>query len=93
MTSGGGGGGRREGEGGREGHREVLMMSNKRAQQEVTSGSGSVEEVLNEDDVQLCVSLWTDATAMGGRRKEATERDSRMKEEKGLKEEGEEGKV
>lgn len=33
------------------------MMSNKRAQQELTSGSGSVEEVLNEDDVQLCVSF------------------------------------
>ena len=62
MTSGGGGGGReggREGEreGGREGRGEVLMMSNKRARREVTSGAGSVEEALNEDDVQLCVSL------------------------------------
>lgn len=33
------------------------MMSNKRAQREATSGAGSVEEVLNEDDVRLCVSL------------------------------------
>lgn len=43
--------------GGREGRGEVLMMSNKRARREVTSGAGSMEEALNEDDVQLCVSL------------------------------------
>lgn len=61
MTSGGGGG--------REGRGEVLMMSNKRARREVTSGAGSVEEALNEDDVRLCVSLWTDAAAIGGRRR------------------------
>lgn len=33
------------------------MMSNKQARREATSGAGSVQEVLNEDDVQLCVSL------------------------------------
>lgn len=54
MTSGGGEGGREEG---REGCWEVLMMSNKRAWREVTSGAGSVEEALNENDVQLCLSL------------------------------------
>lgn len=38
----------------KEGRWEVLMMSNKCAWREVTSGAGSMEEVLNEDDVQLC---------------------------------------
>lgn len=46
------------------------MMCNKRAQRDVTSGAGSAEDALNDYDVQLCVSLRTDAAAMGGRRKE-----------------------
>lgn len=39
------------------GGRKMLVMSNKCTRQEGTCGAGRVEEVVNEDNVQLCVSL------------------------------------
>lgn len=76
---------KRDGGKGREGRWEVLTMSNKLAWREVTSGAGSVEEALNEAEVQLCVSLWTDAAEVGGGRREEVDL-KRRKEERKYKE-------